>query len=114
MLLNWVSHAETDWPETSPEIKKGLVLSGDKLVDNQDFRDRLLEMEPDAIGGEMEGAGVYVASQSAKIEWLLIKAVCDWADGNKATNKNELQTQAAKAAADFTVQVLRTNSESFP
>lgn len=114
MLLNWVSHAEVDWPETLPEIKKGLVLSGEKLVDNQDFRDQLVKIAPEAIGGEMEGAGVYVASQSAKVEWLLVKAICDWADGNKATNKDEQQAEAAKAAAEFTVQMLRANSEKFP
>jgi len=114
MLLNWVSHTVTDWPVTRPAIKIGLVLSGEKLVDNLDFRDRLIKIAPEAIGGEMEGAGVYVASQNEKVEWLLVKAVCDWADGNKTTDKDEQQAKAAKSAAEFTIQMLRANSESPP
>lgn len=112
MLLNWAAHAEVEWPESEPEVKKGLVLSGEKLVDNQDFRDQLVQKAPGALGGEMEGAGVYVASQTAKVEWLLVKAVCDWADGNKANDKDQLQAKAAIAAAKFSVLMLRATSES--
>jgi nucleoside phosphorylase len=111
MLLNWVSFAEVEWPEGEPKLKKGLVLSGEKLVDNQDFRDQLVQIAPGALGGEMEGAGVYVASQTAKVDWLLVKAVCDWADGNKAKDKDKLQAKAAMAAAKFSVLMLRTSSE---
>ncbi len=110
MLLNWVAHAEVDWPVDEPQVKKGLVLSGEKLVDNKDFRDQLIHVAPGALGGEMEGAGVYVASQIAKVEWLLVKAVCDWADGNKGKNKNKQQEKAATAAAKFSVLMLRTTS----
>lgn len=112
MLLNWVAHAEIEWPESEPEVKKGLVLSGEKLVDNKDFRDQLVQIAPGALGGEMEGAGVYAASQTAKVEWLLVKAVCDWADGNKAEDKDKLQAKAAMAAAKFSVLMLRATSES--
>jgi len=109
-LLDWVSHAEIDWPEGAAKIKKGLILSGEKLIDNKDYRDQLLRVAPEAIGGEMEGAGLYVASQTARIDWLLVKAVCDWADGNKAKDKDRLQTTAAKSAAEFCIHLLRANS----
>lgn len=114
MLLNLVSHAEVEWPEASPKVKRGLVLSGEKLIDNKDYRDLLIKAAPEALGGEMEGAGVYVASQSAKVDWLLVKAVCDWADGNKSKKKEKWQTKAAQAAAEFSIHMLRANSESFP
>lgn len=109
-LLNWVSHAEIDWPEGREKIKKGLVLSGEKLIDNQDYRDDLVEVAPEAIGGEMEASGLYVASQAARTDWLLVKAVCDWADGNKTEGKEKLQATAAKSAAEFCVHMLRANS----
>jgi nucleoside phosphorylase len=38
-----------DW--TGPGVHFGLILSGDKLIDNKDFRDKLLRIEPEAIGG---------------------------------------------------------------
>ena len=43
------------WPEP-PHIHFGLILSGDDLVNNLEYRDQLHQFEPDAIGGEMEGA----------------------------------------------------------
>jgi nucleoside phosphorylase len=65
----------------------GTILSGEKLIDNMAFRDQLLELEPEAIGGEMEGTGLYTAAHRAKVDWILVKAICDWADGNKAGNR---------------------------
>lgn len=112
VLLNWVSHAQSEWPESGAEVKVGLILSGDKLVDNVEYRDKILAAAPDAIGGEMEGAGLYVASQTSKVEWLLIKSVCDWADGKKSLNKDSNQRTAAKWAAEFAVHLLRVNSRS--
>jgi nucleoside phosphorylase len=76
-------------------------------VDNVDYRDDLRALEPEAIGGEMEGAGLYVACHEAKTDWILIKAICDWADGNKGHDKEARQALAAKNAAGFAMFVLR-------
>lgn len=103
-LLNYLMSAELDW--TGPTVRFGLVLTGDKLVDNVDYRDQLRKLEVEAIGGEMEGAGLYVACQDAKVDWVLVKAICDWADGNKAQDKDARQAQAAKNAAEFVVHAL--------
>ena len=51
---------------------------------------RLRAFEPEAIGGEMEGAWkLYVACAYEKVDWLLVKAICDWADGQKCTDTDE-------------------------
>ena len=65
----------------------GLLLSGEKLVDNHDYREQLKRLAPEATGGEMEGAGLYVARQDAKVDWIVIKAICDRADGHKKRNR---------------------------
>lgn len=104
-LLNYLTSAELDW--TGPTVRMGLVLTGDKLVDNVDYRDQLRKLEVEAIGGEMEGAGLYVACQDAKVDWILVKSICDWADGNKAQDKDARQQQAAQSAAAFVVHALR-------
>jgi hypothetical protein len=49
----------------------------------------------------MEGAGLYVPCQTAKKDWILVKAVCDWADGRKSEDKTERQLKAARNAALF-------------
>jgi len=94
-----------DWQ--GPKVQFGLILSGEKLIDNPDFRDQLRKLEPEAIGGEMEGAGLYAAAHRNKIDWILVKAICDWADGRKHQNKNSRQQKAAQNAARFTLHVIR-------
>jgi nucleoside phosphorylase len=61
-------------------------------------------MEPEAIGGDMEGAGLYAAAGVAKVDWILVKAICDWADGNK---NDDAQQLAAHNAADFVRHVIQ-------
>jgi hypothetical protein len=76
-------------------------------VDNIDFRQQLLDLEPEAIGGEMEGSGLYVACQDPTVDWVLVKSICDWADGNKAQDKEERQQLAAENAASFVLYMLQ-------
>ena len=73
----------------------GPVLSGQKLLDQSDFKDALLDQYPNAIGGEMEGSGLWSAAQRARKEWILVKGVCDWADGAK---NDDYQAMAAASA----------------
>jgi nucleoside phosphorylase len=100
----------------------GTILSGQTLIDNVDYRNQLRALEPEAIGGEMEGVGLYTAAQTAKVDWILVKAICDWADGYKSGKKESVngdgvsrktntkdrdQKTAANNAAQFTMHVLR-------
>ncbi|MEZ5673276.1 MAG: NB-ARC domain-containing protein [Thiotrichaceae bacterium] len=104
-LLDYLRNASFKWQNT--KVHFGLVLTGEKLVDDLDYRNSLQKLAPDAIGGEMEGAGLYVSCQDAKVDWIVVKAICDWADGNKAQDKTQRQQQAAKNAADFVVHALQ-------
>ncbi len=98
--------AGANYWQTPPTVEFGSLLSGAKLIDNQDFRDQLLRLAPEAIGGEMEGSGLYAAAHRKKVDWIVIKAICDWADGNKYQDKKQRQQRAAENAARFTVSVL--------
>jgi len=49
----------------------------------------------------MEGAGVYAASFRAKTEWILVKGVCDWADGRKHDGFQEMAAAASTSLAHF-------------
>ncbi|MGB6688398.1 MAG: hypothetical protein WBE76_11200 [Terracidiphilus sp.] len=93
-------------------MRFGVVLTGDKLIDNIDFRHQLRAFEPEAIGGEMEGAGLYVACQDKKVDWILVKAICDWADGSKTQDKDSRQQLAATNAARFVLRALQFTSFS--
>jgi nucleoside phosphorylase len=103
-LLNWFHAGDLTWK--GAPVRFGLILSGEKLVDNQDFRNQLIRLEPEAIGGEMEGAGLYAAAQNSNTEWILVKAISDWADGTRDTDKIAIQENAARNAAQFVLHVL--------
>ena len=96
-----------DWEFTRPDGSKcmrhiGPLLSGEKLADSIQFKESLLAQYPNAIGGEMEGTGLWSAAQRAGKDWLIVKGVCDWADGRK---HDEYQPMAAAAAASLCVHV---------
>ena len=107
-LLNWLTQANLDWDDAAGKAKFGLILAGAKLIDNRAFRDQVIALAPEAIGGEMEGEGLYVACHNAKTDWILVKAICDWADCNKGRNKDANQKLAASNAARFVVHALQT------
>jgi nucleoside phosphorylase len=86
------------------DMKDGPMLTGEKLVDDLDFKEQLFKRFPEAIGGEMEGSGIYAACSDADHnEWIIVKAVCDWGDGTKGKH---YQKVAAAAAASLVEHVL--------
>ncbi len=105
-LIDALRNAELSWPQDGAPVRFGLLLSGEKLVDNSDYRRLLLQLSPDIIGGEMEGGGLYVACADAKVDWIVVKAICDFADGNKAVDKDARQAIAARNAAVFVAHAL--------
>ncbi len=105
-LLDRFKAGRMAWLEP-PDIHFGLILSGAKLIDNQHSRDQLRQIEGEAIGGEMEGIGLYEAARRYNVDWLLVKAICDWADGNKDNDKGNRQKEAARNAARFTIHVIQ-------
>jgi nucleoside phosphorylase/tetratricopeptide (TPR) repeat protein len=104
MLLDRFRAARLRWNKA--KVSVGLMLSGQSLIDNLDFRDQLLALSEETIGGEMEGGGLYVACQQSKVDWILVKAICDWADGKKGVGKEQNQKTAAQNAAEFVIEML--------
>lgn len=103
------SNSKTAARLTTKKPKKhvGLLLSGDYLVDNEEFKDELLNtFAKEAIGIEMEGAGLYHDYRSHNYEILIVKAVCDFGDGKK--NK-DYQPTAALLAAECLHHYLNNN-----
>ena len=98
-LLNRFENA-ADWRFDRPDGIRcdriiGPVLSGEKLVDDQDFKNSLFRAFPQAVGGEMEGAGLCAATGRIGTAWILVKGICDWADGKKDGRHQPLAAAAA-------------------
>jgi nucleoside phosphorylase len=99
-LLDRFRSGAHDW--SSAQVHFGLVLSGDKLVDSPSLKKELLGMEPEAIGGEMEVAGLYAAASKRKVDWIMVKGIADW--GESKGDKD--QAAAAKNAVDLVFHVI--------
>jgi nucleoside phosphorylase len=106
-LLNRFENA-ADWrferpDKTSCGLIVGPILSGEKLVDEPAFKRSLFDRFPQAVGGEMEGAGLCAATGRIGTAWILVKAICDWADGKKDSSQQPL---AAAAATSLVLHIL--------
>ena len=104
-LIDRFNAGNHDW-SCPPEIHFGSILSGSKLIDNKEYQTALLRSAPDAIGGEMEGVGLYKAANRHRVHWLLVKGISDWGDGRKGENKSANQKLAAGNAASFVLFVI--------
>lgn len=115
-LVSVCQHYSKSWSHFIQDRKAdaimGLILSGDKVVDDEEFKTRLFDSFPRAIGGEMEGRGAYSACRRQGIEeWIIIKGICDWGVG-KAENKTENQINASESAVSF-LRHMFANGEAF-
>ncbi|GHD40566.1 5'-methylthioadenosine/S-adenosylhomocysteine nucleosidase [Streptomyces galbus] len=99
-LLDRCRTVDIDWHLST--VHFGLLLSGEKLIDSADYLDQVAaQFGHEAVGGEMEGAGLYAAAYRQRKEWIVVKAISDWADGKKHERKVERQQLAATRAAQF-------------
>lgn len=108
MVINRLHATSVSFKEA--EVEFGLLLSGESLVDNLEYRAELQRREPEAAGGEMEGGGLYAAAAEKRLAWCVVKGVCDYADGKKREQKKERQTIAARNAARFVVAAIANGS----
>jgi len=79
----------------------GAILSGEKLINDKKFKDELLSEYPNAIGGEMESSGVWSSASKHSKQWIIIKSVCDWADGIKNDEYQELAAATSVSLCKF-------------
>lgn len=89
----------------------GTVLSGEKLLDDKLYRDKLYRAFPEAIGGEMEGAGLAsVAMANNLYEWIIVKGICDWGYDKQSKKKDMYQEIAMNSALSLCEAVLCDDS----
>jgi len=82
-----------------PTIRMGIMLSGARLVDNEEYRNALASLHSKVIGGEMEGSGILKACSRDGVDMIVVKAICDFAAGLDNPFKEDNQEKAAQSAA---------------
>jgi len=85
------------------------LATGEKVLANQnDLRQRILELSPDIYGVEMEGFGFFHAiwSANSQTDAAIIKAVSDFTGEDMGIDKESKQLAAATIAAKVTLEVI--------
>lgn len=105
---------QPEWNHTNIEgiptkVEYCPLLTGEKLVDDLDKRNQLKELYRDYRGGEMEGMGIASACEDKQKPWIIVKAICDFADGNKGDTPEEEELKIKKqiSAAEASVAATR-------
>lgn len=114
-LVNAFNNLILSWENigTDGEKKKLIIgdyISGEQLVDNADVRNKLRLESPEAKAGEMEGNGLVASCEAIRKPWILVKAICDFADGNKGKEKDKKQLIAAASAVRCCEAALRQST----
>ena len=107
ILHKFRPHPNFKMPEDI-KVLSGVLISTGSLIDNPDVKMKLSKSRPDAIAGEMEGAGIINAIDyipGCLAEAIVIKGIGDWGDGDKEAAKGSKAT-AAKNAAQYVYAAL--------
>jgi nucleoside phosphorylase len=107
-LVNRALAAEKDsWG--GPRVHFGPMLTLNTRVSSRALHEYLRAAAPDAIGGDMEGSGIYAAGARGKVDWIVIKGISDWG-GHGGADRDV----AAAAAARFVVHMIAAGGLNRP
>jgi adenosylhomocysteine nucleosidase len=94
------------------EVHVGRLLAGGARIESRAFRAELVarvgDGDPPVVGGEMEAAGIAAACAATNAEWIVVKAVSDFATRESRLRIAEHRDKAASAAALFVLETLRS------
>lgn len=99
----WSSYLKRLFPDPKykkPNVYSGIVLSGNKVIANNEEIKRFTKTWAKALAVEMEASGIAAALYQMKNapSFVMVKAICDFADSEKS---DDWQEYAAYAAAIF-------------
>ena len=89
------------------EVHTGVLTSENTLVASQDYKKKILDQIPQALGGEMEGAGILQAAKGGEYEGIVIKGIADWGNKDKEPYR-KWQKFVAGAAAKYVLYRLES------
>lgn len=99
---------------TLEKVSLGIILSGGARIESAVYRDELVAslppMDPQVVGGEMEGMGAISAALSTDPDepgWVVVKGISDFADAPSRLKITETRAVAARASAMAVLRVLQ-------
>ena len=98
-------------PSSQIKVHLGLMLSGGATIQCESFRELLARRcghgkgEP-VVGGDMESVGLLSACEPDRPNWLIVKAISDFADHDRDAVINKGRPLACRNAAAFVLTTL--------
>lgn len=89
----------------NPNIKFNKLISFDSLTKSDNFRNQILEANPEIAGGEME-AWAFLTNRTTT-PWIILKAVSDLAGDDTDRNEQSLATSTAFKALKLVLEFLK-------
>ena len=85
-------------------------MTGSARIRSHQYRDELFQwcrgVASDIIGGEMEGIGLLALAPPDDPNWVIVKGICDFADGNQKADAKGNRSLACKNAVTFALDAL--------
>lgn len=111
---SWSSYLKRVFPDfeyKKPNVYSGIVLSGNKVIANNEEIKRFKKTWVKALAVEMEASGIAAALYQMKNapSFVMVKAICDFADSEK---NDDWQEYAAYASAIFVLNYIFTENVS--
>lgn len=96
----------------SLKVHFGPLISEERLFDCEAAKAEALKQVPEAIGGEMEGEGFYgaIRQREPNVDWIIVKAICDWGCHKDCEGNEADQQLAAANAAHFLRYTMESSS----
>jgi len=85
-------------PKRNYKVIFGDVITGESVVDDFDFRKKIVDAVPsnNIIGGEMEGYGLFDECTEKEIPCAVIKGICDWGIGKNGLSNDPIENDSMK------------------
>jgi len=94
VLLSRARASLAIWNGASVHV--GTIMSGEKLVDDRDFRNFLLSLSPRPIAGDMEAWGLSAVCHETKASFIMVKGICDWGMNKTSDRQDDAAANACK------------------
>ncbi|GBG93935.1 5'-methylthioadenosine/S-adenosylhomocysteine nucleosidase [Ligilactobacillus salitolerans] len=103
---NLLAQIEQAAVKTGLETKKGLIVSGDQFVADQQEIARIKKIYPTALCCEMEGAAVAQTAYQFNCPYVVIRAMSDVGDENAGQSFDEFVIEAGRRSAQMILNLL--------
>ncbi|MCI1904328.1 5'-methylthioadenosine/adenosylhomocysteine nucleosidase [Enterococcus hirae] len=92
---------------TGLSVHKGLIVTGDTFVNDEEKIKEIKEIFPQALAVEMEGAAVAQAALQFKMPYLVIRSLSDVGDEDAAEHFDQFIITAGQKSAEMVLTLIR-------